>query len=293
MTLRTQNSVWWPNISKDLDKVRATCSVCHKNAPSQSPLPPVDPPLPDHPFQLISTDYFQLEGNTYLVLVDRYSNWPVVRKCRTESAEELVQSLREYFATYGVPKEITSDGGMAYVADYTREFLRTWGVEHRVSSAYNPHANLRAETAVKSMKRLISNNTGVSGSLNTNAFLAAILNYRNTPDRDTGLSPSQILYARLLNDSIPTNPANLQLRQEWILTAEARERALARRHLARNTDLSAHSRPLKPLNLGDIVQVQNQRGNHPNKWDLSGTIVQVLDFDAYSVKMDGSGRLTK
>ena len=122
MTLRSQNSVWWPNITLDIEKARATCSVCHKNAPMQSPLPPVQPPLPQYPFELVSTDYFQVEGNTYLVLVDRYSNWPVIRKCRTESADELVQALREYFSTYGVPREITSDSGMAYVAEQTQTF---------------------------------------------------------------------------------------------------------------------------------------------------------------------------
>ena len=47
------------------------------------------------------------------------------------------------------------------------------------------------------------------------------------------------------------------------------------------------------MNLNDVVQVQNQRGSHANKWDLSGTIVQVLDYNAYIVKMDGSGHVTK
>ena len=201
-------------MSQDIELAMATCASCHKNAPSQPPLPPVHPPLPDYPFQLVSTDYFQLEGSTYLFLVDRYSNWPVVKKCKTESSEELVESLREYFCTYGIPKELTSDGGMAYISDNTQNFPRTWGVTHRFSTAYNPNANLWAETAVKSMKRLLHNNTGISGSLNTNTFMAALLNYRNTPDRDTGLSPSQILYARLLNDSIPTDPSNLKLRPE-------------------------------------------------------------------------------
>ena len=34
MTLSSQNSVWWPNITHDIDQVHATCSVCHRNAPT-------------------------------------------------------------------------------------------------------------------------------------------------------------------------------------------------------------------------------------------------------------------
>ena len=43
MNLRSQTLVWWPNISKDIENIH------HKNAPTQSPLPPVSPPLPEHP----------------------------------------------------------------------------------------------------------------------------------------------------------------------------------------------------------------------------------------------------
>ena len=93
MTLRAKESVWWPQISEDLAKIRSSCTVCHKIAPSQSPMPPVSPPLPQFPFQLISSDYFTLDGFNYLIIVDRYSNWPFVKKCKTETACELERFL--------------------------------------------------------------------------------------------------------------------------------------------------------------------------------------------------------
>ena len=102
------------------------------------------------------------------------------------------------------------------------------------------------------MKLLIKENIGPSGSLNTDAFAAALLTYCNTPDRDTKRSPAQVLYARKLWDTIPCQPSDLWLRPEWVLTREARERALARRH-----------------------------------------VVEVLPYDAYTIRVDGSGRVTK
>ena len=53
-----------------------------------------------------------------------------------------------------------------------------------------------------------------------------------------------------------------------------------------------HTRSLAPLSLGDNVFVQNQRGSHPNKWDKSGIVVELGNYDQYWVKIDGSGRLT-
>ena len=59
---------------------------------------------------MISTDYFNYTGNVYLVIVDRYSGWPVVALCKEESAQELIRLMRGYFCTYGAPSEVASYG---------------------------------------------------------------------------------------------------------------------------------------------------------------------------------------
>ena len=40
------------------------------------------------------------------------------------------------------------------------------------------------------------------------------------------------------------------------------------------------------------VCIQNQTGLHPTKWDKTGVIVEVLQFDQYRVQVDGTGRIT-
>ena len=102
-----------------------------------------------------------------------------------------------------------------------------------------------------------------------------------------------ILYAQRLKDSVPCHPDKLKLRTEWLLTSDLREKELAKRHLSIKTDLTSKSRPLPPLKVNDVVQVQNQRGPHANKWELSGKVLETQDYDAYLIKMDGSGRVTR
>ena len=47
-----------------------------------------------------------------------------------------------------------------------------------------------------------------------------------------------------------------------------------------------------PSTPSDYVRIQNQVGPHPTKWDKTGIIIEVHQFDQYIVKVDGSGRVT-
>ena len=49
---------------------------------------------------------------------------------------------------------------------------------------------------------------------------------------------------------------------------------------------------MSPLKIGDRVRIQNQTGPHPLKWDKTGSIIEVRQFDQYLVKVDGSNRTT-
>ena len=53
--------------------------------------------------------------------------------------------------------------------------------------------------------------------------------------------------------------------------------------------LTEHTRSLPPLVIGDSVRVQNQSGPHPTKWDKTGIVVEVRQFDQYVIRADGSG----
>ena len=162
-----------------------------------------------------------------------------------------------------------------------------------MSSAYYPRANTRAELGVKSMKRLLRDNTTASGSLSCDKFSRAILEYRNTPCRDTGVSPSNILFGRNLKDHLPAAIEQLKVRKEWRFTREMREQALAVKFAQVEKTLGGGARNLPDLKVGDMVQIQNQHGNNPKRWCKSGKIVERLEFNQYLVKVDGGGRLTR
>ena len=290
MEARASQSVWWPGMKEQIARRRAACQGCTKAAPSQPALPPVRPPSPDYPMQQICSDIAHYAGHTYVVIVDRFSNWPSVYKSR--GSEGLMKALRWHFIAHGAAEELSSDGGPEYTATQTEQFLKRWGVSHRLSSAYHPHSNLRAELGVKVVKRMLRENTSPQGGLDTDKFARALLAYRNTPCKDLGVSPAQVLYGRSLRDHLPTPMDCLKQRKEWIMLKDDREKALATKYGHVQKELERHAHPLPPLPVGVVVQVQNQRGKDPLRWDRSGVVVESLGNQQYSVKMDGSGRVS-
>ena len=56
--------------------------------------------------------------------------------------------------------------------------------------------------------------------------------------------------------------------------------------------LDAKGKELAPLDVGDVVRVQNQHGQFPKKWDRTGTVVMVKENDQYLVRIDGSRQLS-
>ena len=177
MGLRASQVVWWPRIGEYIEEARNLCRSCDECAPSQARLPPIPPANPEFPMQLICSDIAHINGQSYVIITDRYTNW--VSIYRANKASGLITALRNHFINFGAPEEITSDGGPEYTAFETLEFLRKWRVTHRLTSAYNPRANLRAELGVKVAKRLLRENMRNDGSLDNDKVGRALLTHRN------------------------------------------------------------------------------------------------------------------
>ena len=302
MNERAKSTIFWPGITNDINETRERCGACNKIAPSQPRPPPIEPWIPTTPFEGIACDYFLFCGWYYFVAADRLSGWTEQSRMKATDgncgSKGLCNALRTLFATFGVPIELTSDGGPEFTAKQTEDFLQRWGVRHRISSAYLPSSNGRAELAVKSSKRLLMENVGPDGNLNTDQMVRALLTQRNTPDPISKLSPAQVLFGRPLRDTLPYIEKNLvsfenpRFHAQWRDLWNSKEETMRQQYDKTLISLNEHSHPLHPLQVKDRVFVQNQNGSSPRKWDRIGVVMEVKPNDQYIIKIAGTERLT-
>ena len=79
-------------------------------APSNIKEPLSVSPDPEYPWQQAAMDFFDLAGTNYLVVADRFTGWPEIFR-QNGKAMTLIRTCRNLFAQFGVPEEVSYDGG--------------------------------------------------------------------------------------------------------------------------------------------------------------------------------------
>jgi transposase InsO family protein len=196
-----RQAYFWPNMSKEIeDKIRS-CSACQEDRPAQRAAVPAPPPPVSLPMEEVNLDLFQYGGNSFLVVVDRFSGFPLVHPLRKNTTTEaVVKKLSEWFNVWGLPQVIRSDGGPQFSSAEFARFCANYDIAHELSSPYYPQSNGMAEAGVKNCKSLMKRCASTGEDLGT-----ALHAFRNMPRAD-GVSPAQLMFGRRLRTQMPLAP---------------------------------------------------------------------------------------
>jgi len=202
--------VWWPFMNSDINQRWRSCPTCVERSPS-NPKEQTKPREPaEFPFQVLHMDLATYSGKQFLIIVDQFSGWPIVKNLGKEApTSSITQFLLQMFEYFGISEAIFSDGGPQFISKEFEDFCRQWFVKNDTSSPYHPQSNGIAEGTVKLMKRLIHCTFDSKlGTVDPTKWAQAILLFKNTPRGPAKLSPAEILFGRTLCDGIPAIKAN-------------------------------------------------------------------------------------
>ena len=140
---------WWKGLYKDVEEFVASCLTCQLQSKIRyrDELHPTYPPSIH--FQWVIDLVIMppgIWGMRYLVLArEELSNFVEGRALRTKNTEGICQFiLEDIFSRYGSVGQMRADRGELNVVE-ARNFFQRYGVQLRLTTAYNPEANGKSE----------------------------------------------------------------------------------------------------------------------------------------------------
>lgn len=193
---RAQNSVFWPNISNDIEQVVSNCRICQDNAPRNQKEPLIPHEIPNEPFKKIACDILEHQAKNYLAVVDFYSNWIEMIRLKSKTAHEINIELLRIFSRFGYPHIIIADN-VPFGSYECKEFAKQHDIKIINSSPRYPQSNGMAEKAVHICKSILKK------SQSEEEVLRALLAYRTTPIKNMIYTPAQLVQSRNLRIDLP------------------------------------------------------------------------------------------
>ena len=148
---------WWSGMRSDITRWTRGCLICNSHCTGRAVHSPLTPIAVAGPFDRIGVDVIQFPrshlGNQYaVVFVDYLTKWPEVYAVLDQTAATIANLLvREIMSRHGVPSEVLSDRGRAFLSGLLKEVERLLGFGKTNMSAYHPQTDGLVDRTLTSM----------------------------------------------------------------------------------------------------------------------------------------------
>ena len=260
--------MYWTGINADIEDYTKRCQECIKRSQvAKEPLQPHD--IPEGPWRRLGMDYFNFDGNSYVLICDYFSKFPLMFKVKT-SFWSLRDHLINLFSIEGYPDEIVPDNGPLFNGKEFAKFLSGLGIKHTTSSPGYPCSNGFIEHHLQMVKNMLSK------SSNTGSFQEVLADLRMTCI-GTGLpAPTEILHGR-----------NMTTKEQAEIDIKAICSVLQERQLKMTLshDSSRRAKKARPLVVGGRCYVLGPG----NKW-IDAFITGITNSGrSYDTQVEASG----
>ena len=148
---RAKQTVYWPNLRKELEDLVLNCQLCLKHSQAKcrpKPTPSFGQEIPAVPWTKLASDIFHFQNNSYLLIVDFTSRFLIVCKLTSMIAKHVASHFSQVFSEYGWPDTLLTDNGPCYAAQEFKQLMMDMSVNHITSSPHYPQSNRLAEKYV-------------------------------------------------------------------------------------------------------------------------------------------------
>lgn len=257
---------------KQIEDVVNNCDICKGYQRANAKEPMLLKEIPKEPWEILATDIFYLGNRRYIMVVDTYSKYVELEMLEDMTAETSIKALKRIFSRYGIPKVLYSDSGTQYNNYKFIQFANEWSFRHVITSPKHHQSNGLAERHIQTLKRMLKKvmQEGKDKEL-------ALLQLRNIPIDDSGVTPAELLYGRQIRNLIPGKE------KKRVGKSKITEK-LKKRQIQQKLYYDKNAKLLKELKIGDNVKIHAEDKRLPHR---NGKIHDVADNPrSYKVKTE-------
>ena len=227
---RARTSFFWLNLNQDIENCLSNVMLVQQIRRSNL----LNDSASTKPWTALAMDNFELNSRHYLIIVDHFSKFTVVKKCNDLTSKTTINILLEVFSEHGIPSTIRCDHGCNFVSSQFIKFTKHLNISITLSSAFH-HSSNPAECAVKTVKSLMRRCFTANMSCHI-----TLLEYLSTPLSSNIPSPSELM-GRQFRGLLPffqDCSASESIKEQVLLVKEAEKQRF---------DKMAHDLPVIPV----------------------------------------------
>ena len=110
--------MYWPSLYEELKDLITNCTTCLKFSIQKptSNRQHAGHEIPVHPWSKLASNIFYFEGNSYLLIVDYTSHFPIIRKLSSMTRKAIAHHMQSIFSKYRWPDTLITDNGPCYTS---------------------------------------------------------------------------------------------------------------------------------------------------------------------------------
>ena len=187
------------------------CKVCASRRVGQSIRPALVPLPVGGAFDRVGVDVIQFiqsnAGNQYVVVfIDYLTKWVEAFPTKDQTALTIAQLLvEEVISRHGVPRELLSDRGAAFLSSLLKDVGRIMGLRKVNTTAYHPQGDGLVERFNRTLTDMLSKTVDRNGKNWDQCLPYVLFAYCTSMQASTQESPFHLLYGR--DPYLPTEQA--------------------------------------------------------------------------------------
>ena len=192
----------WPGMGVDIRRHCESCPECQRCQKRKAGKAPLMPrPVLSEPFEALAFDLVGPmepgEGGCRFILtaICMASRWPEAVPLRTVTAEDVAEGMFTVFSRTGLPLQLLTDQGPQFLSSLVQAMCSKLKIDKLQTTPYHPECNGMIERMHGTLNSMLTKARSL-GLDWVRQIPFALFALRLAPNRDTGLSPFQLVYGR-------------------------------------------------------------------------------------------------